>query len=415
MVRGKAPTLGLACFSLFAVALPAQPVYTYIGQITAHSVLIAWGTTKGPGNTIGRGSTSMGPAKVRIAGQTVDAGGHNWAEIRGLSPDAAYPYEVDVNERRIGGGEVRTYPERATKLTFFVIGDYGTGTAKERAIAGAMWREFERRASSDSPVRFVLTVGDNIYADVNLGYFASHSGAEDRDWDGKFFGPFRDLIRQIPFYPTPGNHDGNSSEKAGDLPVYLDNFFFPGNKPARWYEFSYGGLADFFALDSTDNTASGHPAPAYAPGGEESTWLAEALGRSKARWKIPYFHHPPFNAGPGHGAGYGNLRHWVELFQKSGVKVVFNGHEHNFQFGELSDATGGIRYFISGAGGELRPANVMANMARAHIEGWAAERHFLVVEIEGRAMRVTPVGSDRIVVKDRTGKEIPMPVTVQLP
>jgi hypothetical protein len=406
---------GLVCV-LAAFPASAQDVYTYIGQLTARSALIAWGSpTGGNGeNTIGLESASMGPARVRIAGRNVETD-RNWAEIGDLQPDTVYQYEVDVNNRRVGGGSLRTYPVRTQRLTFFVIGDYGTGNSRQREIARAMLREFERRNSTDSPVRFVITVGDNIYSDVNLGYFSSNSGSKDRDWKGKFFEPYRDLIRQIPFYPTLGNHDGNATENRGDLAVYLDNFFFPGAKPARWYRFSFGGLADFFALDSTENTTAGHAAPAFLPGGDQSRWLGEALPASAAPWKIPYFHHPPFNAGPGHGAAYGVLRHWVELFQRSGVRVVFNGHEHNFQVSEDSAATGHIRYFISGAGGELRGGNVTGNMAAAHVEGWAAQRHFLVVEIDGRTMRVTPVGAERIAVKDRNGKAVPIPIVINLP
>ena len=44
----------------------------------------------------------------------------------------------------------------------------------------------------------------------------------------------------------------------------------------------------------------------------------------------------------------------MQLFERSGVKVVFTGHEHNLQFSEDNDATGHIRYIVSGAGGQLR-------------------------------------------------------------
>jgi hypothetical protein len=405
----------LCAAALIAISAYAQN-HTYIGQITATSVLIAWGSTSGSGgsNSIGRDSASMGHARVRLGTQTLETD-KNWMEFTGLQPDTSYPYEVQVNNQKIGDGAVRTYPEKATRLAFFVIGDMGTGDANQRGIAGAMRQELLKRAQSDNPIRFVLTMGDNIYASTNLGYIVQGSGDQDRDWEAKFFQPYGDILRQVPFYPSLGNHDGNSSENRNDLSAYLDNFFFPGNVPARWYRFSFGGLADFFALDSTENSTGKHPEPIFSPGGEESNWLIKVMGESKAPWKIPYFHHPPFNAGPGHGASSKVLSHWVDLFQKSGVKVVFTGHEHNFQFSEDDDATGHIRYIVSGAGGELRAGNVSGNMEKAHIEGWAPQRHFCVVEIDGKTMRIYPVSTDTVVVKDRSGKPIQMPLTIQLP
>lgn len=412
---GRAPALA-ACLFLLTLALPAQTVYTYVGSLSENSVVIAWGTaTGGSGeNTIGRDSRPMGRGRVRIGGQTVETD-RNWAEIRGLQPDTPYPYEVEVDGRRVGGSVVRTWAARAQRMAFFVIGDFGNGSSGQRAIAQAMQREFERRAGSDNPVRFVITVGDNIYADLNLGYFSLGSGDEDRHWDRKYFAPYSGILAHIPFYPTLGNHDGNESESRGDLGVYLDNFSFPRYRPARWYDFIYGGLAHFFALDSTDITATGHTAPAFGPEGDQSRWLAETLPTATAPWKIPFMHNPPFNAGPGHGASYNVLRHWVELFQKTGIRVVFTGHEHNFQVSEASQATGNIRYFVTGSGGELRRGNVTRNMERSRIEGWAPQRQFLVVEIENRTMRVTPISNERMFVRDRAGRELPMPVTIQLP
>jgi hypothetical protein len=404
-----------ALLALAALALQAQ-THTYIGQITASSVLIAWGSTAGSGgvNSIGRDSASLGHARVKVGDQNLETD-RNWIEVKDLHPDTSYPYQVLVNNQKVGEGSVRTYPDRATTLAFFVIGDFGTGDANQRGIANAMWQEFQKHAQSGNPIRFVITMGDNIYADTNLGYIVVGSGDQDRDWERKFFQPYAELLKQIPFYPSLGNHDGNSSENRGDLSAYLDNFFFPENHPARWYKFSFGGLADFFALDSTTNTTGGHPEPIFKAGGDESNWLARGLAESKALWKIPYFHHPPFNAGPGHGASLNVLKHWTEMFQQNGVRVVFNGHEHNFQFSEDNDATGHIRYVLSGAGGELRNSNVMGNMGKAHIEGWAPQRHFCVVEIEGRTMRVIPMGAEQIVVKDHSGQQIGMPLVIQLP
>jgi hypothetical protein len=408
--------LRAAALLLTAVSVFAQGFHVYVGDITSESALIAWGDTSGIGghNTIGRDSASLGQAAVRIDNRTLPAT-RNWIEVRNLQPDTTYAYEVFLNDRHVGGGELRTYPVRASRLTFFVIGDFGTGDSFQNRVAQAMWKEYSKRDGTDNPVRFILTMGDNIYAYVNLSALVVASGAQDRDWEAKFYGPYNELLKRIPFRPVLGNHDGNASESRADLPVYLDNFFFPENQPARYYTFSFGGLADFFALDTTDNTEKGPPAAQYGPNSPQWLWLQRALGQSKAVWKIPYFHHPPFTAGPAHGPSYGVLRHWMDLFERTGVKTVFTGHEHNLQISEDSDATGHIRYIVSGAGGQLRDGDITKKMKAAHMEGWAAQRHFLVVEIEGRTMRVTPVSYEPFTVKNANGQAIPMPFVITLP
>src|SRR5262249_9968059 len=107
-----------ACFALAAVAQAGS--YTYIGNIAMRSVLIAWGTVGGPGNTIGRDSKPMGKAVVKVGDTSVQSD-RNWAELSGLKPDTAYDYEVRIDGKKIGDGKVRTYPEKASKLCFFVI------------------------------------------------------------------------------------------------------------------------------------------------------------------------------------------------------------------------------------------------------------------------------------------------------
>jgi hypothetical protein len=277
-----------------------------------------------------------------------------------------------------------------------------------------MQREYSRLAALGDAPRFVITTGDNIYADLNFGLKATNSGDNDHDWESKFFEPYGGILSEIPFYPSPGNHDGNGSENRGDLPVYLDNFFFPQNRPARWYTFHFADLAQFFSLDSTTNTLSGRAKPVFLASGEQFNWFRPALAASKAPWKIPYFHHPPFNAGPYHGASLQDLKAFCDAFAASGVAVVFSGHEHNFQFSERNGATAGIQYVISGAGGELRSGDVRSKMAKAHIAGWAAERHFLSVEIEGNEMRITPIGAKGILEPvDAAGRKIGMPLVVK--
>jgi len=404
---------GLIVACLFPKQLAAQEFYNYVGQIDAHSALIAWGIAAAPGNSIGRDSKPLGKAILRMAGLDTPSD-RNWAIVNGLAPDTTYSYEIDIDGRKRGAGEVRTWPENSTHLCFFAIGDFGNATPGQYAVADAMRQEFARRKQSGCPVRFVLTLGDNIYADVAMKFAYLRSGDLDAHWEAKFFRPYREILREVPFLPTLGNHDGNGSENRGDLFVYLDNFFFPGNRPARWYTFTWGAFAQFFALDSTDNTESGPAKPVYLPDGEESSWLARSLGASTATWKIPYLHHPIYNAGPRHGSSYNDLRDWVEMFRKYNVRLVLSGHEHNFQYSDTG-ATDGILYVVSGSGGELRTGDVRRNMSKAHIAGWAASRQFLSIEIDGRQAKIQPVSPDGIRVVGPDRKPLPLPVVQNLP
>lgn len=405
----------LVVSSLFAISFAgAQTYYNYVGNVDSHSVLLAWGTADGV-NTIGRSSPSRGEATVRIAGRTL-VSRQNWLVVADLKPDTDYPYEIALGGRVIGRGRVRTWPESSNRLVFFAIGDWGTGDAGQYAIARAMWREFERRSTSSNPVRFIISLGDNIYGDISTFLFGyKHTGDADVDWAGKFFEPYKPLLAQIPFYPVLGNHDGNETESRGDLAAYLDNFFFPGDKPARYYSFRFANLAEFFALDTTLNTESGPKRAAYLESGAQFQWMRQAIPSSKLPWKIPYLHHPPFSAGPRHASSYANLEHFVKLFQASGVKVAFSGHEHNLQISEANERSGGVRYVVSGAGGELRAGNIQRRMRAENIAAWAPQRHFLVVEIEGKTMRITPVGDQEIAVLNPDGGRIPLPLTIALP
>jgi hypothetical protein len=397
-----------------AFSADAQKFYTYVDDLGPDYVELTWGTAVGV-NTLGRSAPSPGEATIHIAGRTLVTKA-NQITIGDLLPDQTYAYQVSIGKNTVGQGEVRTWAAKAQRLVFFVIGDFGTGRAPQYKIARVMWEEFQRRAKTDNPVRFILSTGDNIYGDI-AGFVLGvlHTGADDADWADKFFAPYEPLLARVPFFPTLGNHDGNETEKRGDLAAILDNFPYPQNKPARYYKFSYADLAEFFALDSTKNTETGPPQAAYLENSEQFHWMQTEFAKPHPAWVIPFFHHPPFTAGPLHAASYDQLRQWVSLFGASGVKVVFNGHEHNFQVSEANQQTGNINFIVSGAGGELRAGDVRKKMKRANIRAWAPENHFLVVEIENKTMKVTPLSFEPMHVVANDGSPVPLPITIIQP
>ena len=394
--------LGLGFITQLAFA--ANP-YVYVGRLTATSAILAWGTAEGSGkaNTIGREAESLGPVEVEIGSQKHTTQ-RAWIDIRNLQPDTVYPYSIKVHGAEIGHGILRTWPSEANRLRFFVLGDYGNGESGQYAIARAM----DHRLAADpaSPPRFVLTTGDNIYG-FPLGIYTINSGDRDRHWRTRFFEPYRNLLGSVPFYPSLGNHDGNQSDNKGDLATYLDNFFFPGDPPSRYYNFSIGGnMAEFFALDSTNITGS-----ANGPSSPQFLWLKKSLELSKARWKIVYFHHPPYNAGPLHGASLKPLKHWMDLFERTGVQIVFNGHEHNFQHARH----GGIDYFLTGAGGELRKGDIAGKLAQAGVDAFLNERHFLEVILNNDEAEIRLWGAGgELKPLDQNHRPVPTPFHVPL-
>ena len=85
-------------------------------------------------------------------------------------------------------------------------------------------------------------------------------------------------------------------------------------------------------------------------------------------WRIPFAHHPPFNAGPQHH-NTRDMARLFPLFQRAGVRVMFSGHEHNFQHARADD----VDYFVTGAAGKFRGGTPgrLADYAGAYCAGWS--------------------------------------------
>ena len=380
----------------------SQPHRVYVAALDESSFTLAWGKADGKlRNTIGYGATEVGNATLKVGTSTYNTA-LGWFRIAGLNPDTSYPYEVSLEGIRIGSGIIRTWPAQSRSLAFFVIGDWGNGSIAQYAIAARMEKERQKLDQAGVPVRFILSTGDNIYS----------GGDEDRDWERKFFVPYAETLRAIPFYAVLGNHDGNESEKPGDLPTYLDNFFAPSGPMARWYNFRYGGFAEFFALDSTTNQYPGTEASAFLATEEQSKWLDQNLSKPGPLWRIAFMHHPMFTAGPNHAPSLPKLSHWLQSFRSHGVSAVFAGHEHNFQFSERNSSTGNMQFIVSGAGGELRSSSVLSKMAARNIAAWSPQPHFLIVQIEGDSMTVQPIGVKAIQVRDSKAKPVKLPLIV---
>jgi predicted phosphodiesterase len=247
-----------------------------------------------------------------------------------------------------------TLPNRKGSVKFAVIGDTGTGDREETEVAAML-----ARYHKIFPFEFVIMMGDNIY------------GSErPQDFERKFSRPYQALLdAKVEFDATLGNHDDPNQR-----------FYQPFNLGGQRYRTFKKGNVRFFVVDSN-----------YLDP-EQRAWLEKELSASGSDWKIPYFHHPLYTSarrGP-----EVELRQVLEpLFVKTGVDVVFNGHEHIY---ERIKPQQGITYFVVGGSAKLRSGDTRpGDLAEV---GFASDRSFMLVEIDKDEMFYQAIS--------RTGKTV---------
>jgi hypothetical protein len=281
--------------AVVAVALTRGPV---VGSVTPRSAIVSFRTATPDATSV------LLRSGARIAaGDGVD----HVARLAQLEPGKRYAYTVEDGSGALATGRFRAAPARAARFTFAVVGDYGSGTENETAVASLI--------GSWHP-DFVLTVGDNAYPEGSAGLL-------DRD----IFGPYAPVMRESAWFPALGNHD----VRAGDGRPELEAFH-----SRRWYRFTWGNAA-FVVLDS-DTTV--------APGSPQLRFARKALAR-RSCFRFAAWHHPPWEP-RGRPLSPG-LRHYVvPLVQKGGVQVVFVGHLHAYA---RSRPRRGVLYVAVGTGG----------------------------------------------------------------
>jgi len=138
------------------------------------------------------------------------------------------------------------------------------------------------------------------------------------------------MINSTHYYPTPGNHEHDS-------PLYWSHFKLPSQN--KWYAVDELGV-HFIVLNSEVD---------LTPGSPQYNWLLDDLQKSekKYKFKLALFHSPPFSTGRHKNDELGFQKTIVPLFEKYGIDMVFNGHQHCYEHLESK----GIYYIVAGGGG----------------------------------------------------------------
>jgi tartrate-resistant acid phosphatase type 5 len=381
-------------------------------------------------DSIGSQSAPYGPARVEVfdrggalvSSAKTEVANHCW--VANLTPNTEYTYKVFVKDQEWAAGErwdwsaadsalvqkggrydnrFCTNPDPnvpADSLSFAVIGDFGVGVKRDTPIHRQQHvADALKKCVDTAGVRLVLTTGDNIYAAARiLGIPIGGTGDEDDDWFFTYFQPYRYIINRVPVYPSIGNHDAEETEERDDRAQVEDNFYIKerivGEEaagrasfcPGLFYRFRYGSDIEFCCIDtSKEDFFRGRRLYEYAKHWEFLE-VSFPEDRSASLWRIPFAHHPPYSAGPQHHNTKGMDR-LIDLWQRAGVRVMFSGHEHNFQHSRAD----GIDYLVTGAAGKLR-RTPPDDFEAAHTVSWATACHFLLGRIDGHRMLVRAIG-----------------------
>ncbi|MBD2438212.1 metallophosphoesterase [Nostoc sp. FACHB-110] len=240
-------------------------------------------------------------------------------------------------------------------LRFVSVADTGTGAKGQYAVAEAM--NFYHQ---QNPYNLVILAGDNIY---NNGEIEKIGAVFER--------PYQALLKKgVKFQACLGNHDIRTDN--GEPQIKYPGFNMQGK---RYYTFRRHQV-QFFALDTNSN----------ADWKKQLPWLEQELSRSNTPWKVVFGHHPIYASGV-YGKNPEFIKTFTPLFQKYGVQLYINGHEHHY---ERTTSINGTTYLITGGGAGTRPVG--------HSE-WteysASSLSFAAYEVYPDRIEVRAIGTDK--------------------
>ena len=253
-------------------------------------------------------------------------------KLEGLEPNTRYFYRVThIDVTTYPKRSFRTLPDPGGELSLVVIGDSGTASEEQIGISDLML--------GYSPQLFLHT-GDMVYPYGAPSYYYQ-----------KFFKIYPELLAGTCIYPTLGNHDCFVSPD-----YWLTAFHLPANNPSEdesYYSFDAGD-AHFVCLNSCEEDVPR----------DQLDWLDVDLEATNRKWKIVYFHHPPYSDAIHNGVDVVRAQ-VVPVFEKHHVDLVLCGHDHVYERtypvfrSEIRSgyqnpdfvSPGGTIYVVSGGGG----------------------------------------------------------------
>ena len=178
--------------------------------------------------------------------------------------------------------------------------------------------------ASSHTIRQIAENNPQIQAIVNVGDIVSWGSSVDQ-WKKYHAVSATGYADQLPLVPIVGNHDGYSDHKFSNF----DHLYATEQTASHYFLVNFG-TGYLIVLNSVVDLLTKDEAAA------QTTWLETTL-KSISREKpvVVAYHHPAYSSGTSVVTMPLNpiyiQRHWLPLFEKFGVKLVLNGHDHFYE------------------------------------------------------------------------------------
>ena len=372
-------------FAGTATPLPAAPAtlvrFPHVQNVTRTRAIVRW-TTREQGDGAVEFAAELS-AIERVAATVTEqlpretgmpfAYYRYEANLQKLKSGTEYAYRVLVNDSPVVADAFRFRTAGTQAFRFVAFGDSGMGSEAQAKLANLMMSQ---------NAKLVVHTGDLVYP----------TGTYER-YERLYFEYYRDIMKEAPFYPCPGNHDYYEFHCAPYKSVHsLPSETVTRSDSGRYYSYDWANV-HFISLDSNDSLAE-----AAQGRGAMLEWLENDLRRTDKFWRIVYLHHPAYSVGFHKNEPECEMvrQYIAPILDKYFVPLVLNGHEHSYQRtfpmrgGKVSSPGDGTVYVTTGGGGadlhEVSPAD--------YAEVAISQHHYVSCNVNGGRLQLDAVNTD---------------------
>lgn len=265
---------------------------------------------------------------------------------------------------------------KSEEILFLALGDWGMkGEYYQKSVAKGMDQYI-----SQNKVDFILTLGDNFYAD---GVKSVHDNHFYESWKNIY-----SFHEKLPWYITLGNHDYMGSVDAQieygktnpnwilPYPYYSLNLKSQDRDIGTLTILDTDQFIYLLKIISTKNQK-------FFEKEKQLARVDEVLKKSNG-FKLLAGHHPIYSYGT-HGDTDSLKQELLPLLKKHKVTALFSGHEHDMQH-IFRD---GIHFFICGGG-----ANIRDTKSGEYTLFSKSSPGFLAVQVSPDKLIVSFIGTD---------------------